>query len=172
MDKDILNLLASYNTEVNKKMNIFIKMLKENEWEQEFKGYFNSIKSMCNHIYIGDFNWLKRFSKLRSFNYISNDIFKKDIKFTELAFSSIDEYIEKRKLLDKSITDFINELNDEDMGLKLTYVDSRGDEYKKNFGGLIIHMFNHQTHHRGMISLYLEEMGIANDFSNLNSILP
>ena len=57
------------------------------------------------------------------------------------------------------------------MGLNLTYMDSRGDEYKKNFGGLIIHMFNHQTHHRGMISIYLEELGIANDFSNLNSIL-
>ena len=54
---------------------------------------------MCNHIYIGDFNWLKRFSKLRGFNYISNDIFKKDIKFTELAFSSIDEYIEKESYL-------------------------------------------------------------------------
>jgi uncharacterized damage-inducible protein DinB len=29
------------------------------------------------------------------------------------------------------------------------------------------HIFNHQTHHRGMISLYLDMMGIDNDFSGL-----
>jgi len=53
----------------------------------------------------------------------------------------------------------------------LTYIDSHGNEYTKNFGGLIIHMFNHETHHRGMISLYLENLGIDNDFNSFNQIL-
>jgi uncharacterized damage-inducible protein DinB len=30
---------------------------------------------------------------------------------------------------------------------------------------LIIHMFNHQTHHRGMVSLYLELLRVENGFS-------
>jgi uncharacterized damage-inducible protein DinB len=46
-------------------------------------------------------------------------------------------------------------------------VDSHGKLYKRLFGGLIVHCFNHQTHHRGMISIYLDSLGIDNDFSNL-----
>ncbi|MCL2722457.1 MAG: hypothetical protein FWD47_14095 [Treponema sp.] len=30
----------------------------------------------------------------------------------------------------------------------------------------ITHVFNHQTHHRGMISLYLEMLGKENSFSD------
>jgi uncharacterized damage-inducible protein DinB len=32
-------------------------------------------------------------------------------------------------------------------------------------------VFNHQTHHRGMISLYLDMLGKENDFSNLFVLL-
>jgi uncharacterized damage-inducible protein DinB len=32
-----------------------------------------------------------------------------------------------------------------------------------------LNLFNHETHHRGMISLYLEMLGRENDF---NSIAP
>lgn len=171
MDKKTLALFSLYNAETNKRMNEFILPLKADEWEKEFMGHFNSIKSLCNHIYIGDFNWLKRFSKLRQFGFIQKQIFYKDIKFTEAAIISIDDYIEKRKYLDACMNDFINEIENEDLPLNLMYIDSKGNEYTKNFGGLIIHMFNHETHHRGMISLYLENLGIANDFSNFNSVL-
>jgi len=152
-------------------MNEIIRTLENDEWQKEFKGYFNSIRSMCNHIYIGDFNWLKRFSKLKDFEFINNSIFNLDIKFSESVFHSKDEYLEKRKILDNYINDFINEIDNIDLGSNLIYKDSKGNEYNKNFGKLIIHMFNHQTHHRGMISIYLEEMGIENDYSNLNSII-
>ncbi len=84
---------------------------------------------------------------------------------------SIQDYKEKRSKLDVSINEFVNELKREDLEKDLTYIDSHGKEYKRNFGGLILHMFNHETHHRGMISVYLEEMEIANDYSNLIDIL-
>jgi uncharacterized damage-inducible protein DinB len=32
-------------------------------------------------------------------------------------------------------------------------------------------MFNHQTHHRGMISLYLDMLGKENDFSSLLALV-
>ena len=32
---------------------------------------------------------------------------------------------------------------------------------------LVAHMFNHQTHHRGQISLYLDILGKKNDFSGI-----
>jgi uncharacterized damage-inducible protein DinB len=33
--------------------------------------------------------------------------------------------------------------------------------------GLLIHLFNHETHHRAMVSIYLEMLGKANDYNNV-----
>jgi uncharacterized damage-inducible protein DinB len=171
MDVQTVKLLAKYNAAANAAMNELISGLSSDQWETKFKGYFASIKAMCNHLYIGDFNWLKRFSKLRPFAFAQNPFFAKDIKFSETVFGSVGEYTALRKELDDLIIRFADEVAARDFTQDLAYVDSHGNAHTKNFGGLILHAFNHQTHHRGMISLYLEELGIANDYSNLNSLL-
>ncbi len=171
MEIKTLELLARYNSITNNKMNEIILGLSTEKWGKEFKGYFNSIKSLCNHIYISDFTWLKRFSALRKFKYIDDVSFQKTINFTEMIIGTIQSYSEMRNGLDEKINVFVGEVRNEDLEKKLKYVDSHGKEYERNFGGLILHMFNHETHHRGMISIYLEEMGIANDYSNLMEIL-
>jgi len=171
MDIQTVKLLAKYNAATNAGMNKLISGISKDQWEQKFMGYFDSIQLMCNHVYIGDFNWFQRFSKLRSFDYAKDPIFAKEIKFSETAFESVGEYIALRKELDDLIIRFSDEVTASDFEKNLAYVDSHGTKYGKNFGGLILHAFNHQTHHRGMISIYLEEMGIANDYSNLNGLL-
>jgi len=164
-------LLSRYNEEVNRKMNSFIEKLTRDQWERKFGGYFNSISRLCNHIYICDFNWLKRFSSLRPFEFVKKDLFRSNIAFTGLAVKNAKDYLAKRLELDDEINTFVTELTDKDLLENLKYVDSHGIEHYRNFGGLVIHMFNHGTHHRGMISLYLEEMGIENDYSNLMDIV-
>lgn len=171
MDTGTVELLAKYNAAANAEMDALIEKLSPAQWEKEFKGYFSSIKSMCNHIYIGDFNWLKRFSRLRAFSYASDPLFARDIAFTESVIGAVPDYLAKRRTLDALIRRFAEEAEQDDLERDLVYFDSRGAEYRRNFGGLVLHMFNHQTHHRGMISLYLEEQGIPNDFSNLCGIL-
>jgi uncharacterized damage-inducible protein DinB len=160
-------LFAEYNKKTNIDMNTIIATLDNHQWNKEFDGYFNSIKSLCNHIYISDFNWLKRFSTLKKFRYIDNRIFKDDLKFGSIVLQEIPEYIAKRKELDEIIIQFIDEIADSDLDQYLSYSDSHGALQKRLFGGSVLHMFNHQTHHRGMISLYLEHIKINNDYSNL-----
>ena len=171
MDLQTVKLLAEYNKSTNNKMNAFIKALDDSQWARVFGGYYNSIKALCNHIYVSDYNWLKRFSKLRTFKYIENPMFSNDIQFGTTFVESKDKYLTMRTELDNILNEFINELDKEDLKATLEYKDSHGTVYKRNYGGLILHVFNHQTHHRGMISIYLEEVGIANDYSNLSAIL-
>ncbi|HCM25844.1 MAG: hypothetical protein A2Z99_13475 [Treponema sp. GWB1_62_6] len=171
MDTQTIKLLAEYNATANGSMNAFFTTLSDEQWKKEFRGFFNSLKSMCNHVYIGDFNWLKRFSGLRKFGFIENPIFERNIKFDETVADSVKDFIAMRNALDSRISRFADEVKTEDLDKDLIYLDSHGNEYRRNFGGLILHMFNHETHHRGMISLYLEELGIANDYSNLAAIL-
>ena len=57
------------------------------------------------------------------------------------------------------------------MPKRLRYKNFKGIDQDRELGGLILHVFNHQTHHRGMISLYLDMLGKENDFSNLFVLL-
>lgn len=168
MDVRTLKLFAEYNRKTNSDMNAVLQGLEPSQWHQECKGgYFSSIQSLCNHVYLADFIWLKRFSRLREFPYIEDPLFKQDLRFGSTAFETTGEYLEKRRVLDDQITRFVNEVAQEDLDRDLEYVDSRGMAHKRVFGGLVLHVFNHQTHHRGMISIYLESMGVENDYSNL-----
>lgn len=148
-------------------MNTFIKELTSLKWKYSYGTYFESMQSLCNHLYICDYNWLKRYSALREFKYIQMPVFKVDAPFGRAVFNSIDEYIPLRNELDTTILAFAKELREEDMDKDLTYTDSKGPVYTRNFGELVLHLFNHQTHHRGMISIFLEKAGIDNDFTNI-----
>jgi len=110
MDTKTLELFARYNSATNIKMGEIISGLSSQQWEKEFKGYFNSIKSLCNHIYIADFNWLKRFSALRQFAYIQDACFQKNIGFTETVIGSNRDFSSLRKSLDDRINMFVSEV--------------------------------------------------------------
>jgi uncharacterized damage-inducible protein DinB len=172
MQKDIFILWAKYNKTVNEKMNEVIKTLSPEEWDKNLGGYFKSVRGLCSHLYISDFNWLKRFSKLRNFNVFSESLFSRELySFAGVLFADMKEYFEKRPLLDGKIIAFANELSDSDLSSMLKYIDSHGTEYEKIFGGLIMQSFNHDTSHRGMISLYLELLGRENDFGSFGAAL-
>jgi len=103
------------------------------------------------------------------YNYksLADDYFNKKYDFTEILFSNISEYNLKRLELDKIIIKFVDELEENDLNKILKFSNIKGTLFEKSLGVCLIHLFNHQTHHRGMISIYLEMLGKENNFSNL-----
>lgn len=166
MGKDYFELLAKYNKETNNKMNGIIKNLSEAEWNKEFSGFFKSIHELCSHLFITDHTWLSRFKSL-NLKSLKGECFNKNYSFKETLFKNIDEYITRRVELDAIMVDFINELTIDDPGKILKWTDSRETAHEKSIGVCLLHLFNHETHHRAMISLYLEMIGKENDYSNL-----
>jgi uncharacterized damage-inducible protein DinB len=171
MDVKTVGFLADYNEIANRKMNALVGTLDEEQWARKFGGYFSSVRSLCNHLYISDFNWLKRFSLLRPFEYIKDDLFRKELKFGAHAFEKKEEYLRDRNVLDAYLKRFTQEVTELDLEKRLCYKDSGGGDHNQDFGLVILHVFNHQTHHRGMVSIYLEEMEIENDYSNIMDII-
>jgi uncharacterized damage-inducible protein DinB len=171
MQKDTFTLLAKYNKKANETMNGLIKTLSDEEWEKSLGGFFSSVRSLCSHLYIADFTWLKRFSKLRQFTTLTEDFLGRKLSFDETLFEARDEYLRRRPELDDIIAAFAGELNEGDPEKTLRYNDSRGTAYERNFGALLLHCFNHETHHRGMISVYLEILGKKNDFNSVTEVL-
>jgi uncharacterized damage-inducible protein DinB len=167
MTPDTVRLFADYNSKVNSEMISHISKLDYAGWEKNLGGYYESIKALCAHVYIADFSWLTRFSKLRPFDCLDNPVFSEHLSWDSAPFDTIDEYTAKRMEMDTIFISLAAEIRDEDLNAQLEYKNLKGEDQNRNFGGLLFHVFNHQTHHRGMISLYLEILGIPNDYSNL-----
>jgi|WetSurMetagenome_2_1015567.scaffolds.fasta_scaffold86078_2 uncharacterized damage-inducible protein DinB len=167
MTPDTFKLLAKYNSHTNTEMNKLISQLTITEWEKEFNGFYRNIKALCTHIYIADCNWLKRFALLRSFRYLDDPTLAVSYSWDSNIFESINEYLNKRMELDQIIISLADEITQEDLNRFIKYKNWKGEFEEHNIGGILLHMFNHQTHHRGMISLYLEFVGKENDYSGL-----
>lgn len=171
MDIKTGRLLALYNQAANQKMGALIHTLTDAQWNQEFTGYFKTIKQLCTHVYISDYNWLKRFGRFRDFQCTKDPLFAQDLNYSSHPFDGIAEYIAKREELDQKLITLAGELTENELGKNITFTTFKGDTMSKNAGGSLLHMFNHQTHHRGMISLYLDMMKIDNDFSGLLTLV-
>ena len=167
MDKSVFELLVRYNVKANEKMNSIIKTLSEDEWNKNFSGYYKSIHELCSHIFGGDHRWLIRFKGIGGFKSLTDKRFNVEYDFHKLFFDNIDEYLTERLEMDSIIINFINELSENDLDKKMKWTNSKGMECIHTLGTGLIHLSHHETHHRGMISLYLEFMGKENDYSNL-----
>jgi uncharacterized damage-inducible protein DinB len=170
MYKDAANLFAKYNKIVNENMDGIIKTLSPQEWVRDLGGYFKSVRGLCSNLYICVFNWLRRFKNYRDFSTLKGPFFDKAYSFSELLFEDMGEYLSKRPELDDKIIAFTSELNDSDMDGMLKYTDSGGRSSDRVLGGCVLHFLNHETHHRGVTSQYLEVLGRANDFCSLVNV--
>jgi uncharacterized damage-inducible protein DinB len=152
-------------------MNEIIQSLSDAEWNREFTGYYKSIREVCSHVYGADYLWLKRFVNLREFKGLRDPFFSQNIDIRDLLFPTKEEYLARRPELDGHLIALIDETTEEDYQQVLKYANSQGKSFEKNFGAVLLHLFNHEIHHRGMVSLYLELMGKENDFSSILSLI-
>jgi uncharacterized damage-inducible protein DinB len=167
MNKGDVELLAKYNKETNEKINGIIKNLSEEEWNRQFHAYYKSIHELCSHIFITDYTWLKRFTSMGNFRSLDAARFGKEYSFKEILFENTGEYLANRPELDNIIIDFADELTARDLTCILRWIDSGGMVFEKRLEVALMHLVNHETYHRGMLSLYLEMIGKENDYSNL-----
>jgi uncharacterized damage-inducible protein DinB len=171
MTKETFTLLAKYNRIANEKMDAVIKTLSDDEWNRELGGYFKSIRGLASHIYVTDFTYLKRFGNYREFAVLKDPLFKESYTFKDVLFPGKDEYLAKRPELDKLISSVIEEITEDDLKHTLKYSNAAGKNFEFIFSGVLMQVFNHQSHHRGMISLCLELLGKDNDFSSVMAVL-
>ena len=159
---------AKYNKQTNESMNNIIEKISEEEWDKEFNGFYKSIHELCSHIYISDYTWFNRFCESCEFTELKNSLSDNNIlnyNWGKTMFVNINEYLQMRKELDDIIIKFTDKLSETDLEkiLKLP-INSEGTLGEFKIDLLVFHVFKHAIHTRGMISLYLEMLGIENSF--------
>jgi uncharacterized damage-inducible protein DinB len=169
-----LQLMSQYNQWMNQKlyqaaMDLGLPIIQEDRG-----AFFGSIFGTLNHVYLADVIWLRRFAQHPQQYPTLTNLPKLD-SYTDLraiATSSIENLSQLRQNLDKTIINWCQEIEPSDLEHNLEYTDTKGNPYCKNFGQLIQHFFNHQTHHRGQATTLFTQQNIDIGVTDLLKIIP
>ncbi|WP_244276706.1 DinB family protein [Pseudovibrio sp. WM33] len=162
-------LLAQYNTWMNARLYECAEQLSDAQLKENRGAFFKSVFATFNHIVVGDLAWLRRFAK-HSQTYESLqqlDQFPVPTALTSIPYDSWSDLKAARQKLDAIIEEFAGDITATQAENALTYANMKGIPATKNFGDLVLHFFNHQTHHRGQITTLLTQFGLETPDTDL-----
>ncbi|MGR3885411.1 DinB family protein [Pseudomonas sp. 1152_12] len=155
-------LMADYNQWMNRKVYEAAAKLTDAALAADRQAFFGSILGTLNHLTLGDTVWLKRFAQhptgFSALAPLSAIATPDDLK--QLAYADIRALAAHRAWLDQLIIEWARSLSEPDLDQQLSYHNMRGVANNKPFFGLLVHFFNHQTHHRGQVTTLLTQAGV------------
>ncbi|MEZ5740927.1 MAG: DinB family protein [Burkholderiaceae bacterium] len=155
---------ARYNRWINDRIMSAAARLSADELAADQRAFFGSIIETLNHVVVGDSIWLARFAKasgpgsepLRSAaSWLPRPGALNEV--LEPALSGLDPL---RARIDELIIEWTGALAGTELDQVLAYTNTAGRPFRRPYGLLILHFFNHQTHHRGQVSTLLFQNGI------------
>jgi uncharacterized damage-inducible protein DinB len=170
--EDII-LLATYNAGMNRTLYDAAARLAPAELCADRKAFFGSVLGTLNHLVAGDTIWLMRFA-LHPSRFRALDPMRAGPVPTSLTQSygdSLAALRAHRVRLDGRIDALAAELRQADLDQALVYHNTRGVQYRRHFGSLLLHFFNHQTHHRGQASTLLSQAGVDIGVTDLLEVI-
>lgn len=171
---DYICLLAKYNEWMNTNLYEAVMTLPGEELAADKKAFFGSILGTLNHLATGDTLWLKRFATHpasdSSLDWVRNA--PTPTSLDQPLHSDIKNLSSYRQSLDRATTEWAHTIADEDLDHVLHYTNSKGLVADKVFFGLIMHFFNHQTHHRGQVTTLLSQAGVDVGVTDLIALIP
>jgi uncharacterized damage-inducible protein DinB len=167
-------LMASYNEWMNARLYEAVRGLPGDELVANRKAFFGSILGTLNHLVVGDTIWLKRFATHPA-NYPALEPIRNlpaPTCLDQLLFADIDGLSAHRKLLDQIIIEWARSIADRDLDHVLRYANTKGVVADRNYFSLVMHFFNHQTHHRGQATTLLSQAGTDVGVTDLLALIP
>jgi len=167
-------LLARYNEWMNNKLYEAAAALPPEELAADRKAFFGSLLATLNHIVVADTIWLKRFAAHPRFTAALAPLaaLPAPAALDQLLFDSLGGLRERRALLDRHLQDWAATLHDDDLEAVIGYQRYNGDAHRKPLGQLLLHFFNHQTHHRGQATTLLSQAGVDVGVTDLLMLVP
>lgn len=156
--------MARYNRWQNRSLVQAADGLSDQERWRDAGAFFKSIAETLNHILWDDRVWLARLQM--------DDVAAAQIAarhpYTDTP-SDWSDYKEQRSKLDDEIVAWADGLTENDLASSIPWI--RGsDRVETNFGFNLVHMINHQTHHRGQVHALLTQAGAEPEPTDLQML--
>jgi uncharacterized damage-inducible protein DinB len=174
-----VNLMAQYNQWMNEQVYGAADRLSPAALHQDQRAFFRSIIGTLNHILVADLIWLGRFAThptpfpaLAGVRDSVQTAGHQPLALDDLMYRDFSELDQARQNLDALICRWCGELTEADLEHPLVYKDTKGVPSVRPLGSLLMHFFNHQTHHRGQVTTLLSQAGIDVGVTDLLALIP
>lgn len=166
-------LLAQYNQWMNRNLYTCAAQLSRAALMQERGAFFGSIFGTLNHLAVADTLWLKRFASHPVGAVALQPLLDAPMpqRLDQPLFDELDGLARYREWLDGLTLEFIGKLDEGAFGQSLGYNSIRGIPATHSLHALLLHFFNHQTHHRGQVTTLLMQAGIDPGVTDLLALI-
>jgi len=152
MMSDHLCRMAHYNRWANQKLYGACGRLSDEAYHAERKMFFGSIHGTLNHLLIGDQLWLARIEG-RS---------QPAVTLYDRPYDELPTLKAARDQEDQHMIDLTESYADADLSAIINYrMVTKPDDVSTPLHLCWLHLFNHQTHHRGQIHDQLSQTDVA-----------
>jgi uncharacterized damage-inducible protein DinB len=156
---------SAYNSEMNRRIYAAAGRLSDAERRQDRGAFFGSIHGTLNHLLFGDQVWMSRFAGWPKPHKPGTESARLYDDFAEMQL--------KRVEIDAGIETWAAGLTEDWMEGELTwYSGIAQSEMTAPRSILLVHMFNHQTHHRGQAHAMLTAAGQKTGDTDLAFMVP
>jgi len=158
---EYVRTLARYAAWQNESLIAAAEALPPAERQADRGAFFGSIEATLNHVLWADRIWMHRLA-----GHPKPD--RRSIGDSVAETDGWDAYVAARRTTDAAIAAWAEGLADADVtGDLVWYSGAAGREIAKPRGFVIVHVFNHQTHHRGQVHAMLTAAGARPDDTDL-----
>ncbi|WP_417441387.1 DinB family protein [Idiomarina sp.] len=167
-------LMAEYNQWMNLKLYDACSQLSDEQLSENRGAFFGSIIGTLNHLAVADTIWLKRMSTDLSHHRELSSLSQLSMPqaLNTILYSKLKDLAEYRLYLDNLFLSLSKVVTDSELQQTITYKNTKGIEFKKVLFSLLVHVFNHQTHHRGQTTTLLSQAGVDVGVTDLLAIIP
>ncbi|EEE37203.1 DinB family protein [Rhodobacteraceae bacterium KLH11] len=152
--------MARYNRWQNSQLSGFLQGLSHKSLVRDRHAFFGSIMGTANHLLWGDWIWISRFDQGPGPGG--------GIPESVSICDDLSDWLPLRDEIDARISAWADTLGDDQLsGLFTWYSAAKESDVTKPYAQCVIHMFNHQTHHRGQLHQMLTEAGSDAPVSDL-----
>jgi uncharacterized damage-inducible protein DinB len=158
---DYARTMARYNRWQNRSLYREADKLTDAERRAGRGAFFGSIHATLSHIQFGDQIWMYRFTGLHKPRAAT-------IKDSILAYADWHELKHDRAAFDEIMIGWADALDAAWLEGDLSWRSAAlNRDFTQPRSGLVAHMFNHQTHHRGQVHCMLTGLGLKPDDTDL-----
>lgn len=166
--------LATYNEWMNRKLYGAAAALPAERLHEDRGAFFGSIFGTLMHLVIADLVWFKRiaagvpgFASLQCL-----DALPRPTSLDQRLCATLPELDALRTTLDAAIIAFCAELQPAQLDGPLPWTSMKGVASTKRLGDILLHVFNHQTHHRGQATTLFSQLGVDVGPTDILLLLP
>jgi uncharacterized damage-inducible protein DinB len=144
-------MMAAYNAWCNERIYEVAAELSEADYHADRGAFFKSMSGTLNHLLVTDRIWLKRFTgEGESPN-----------RLDAVLFDGFSDLRQARRREDERIIGYVEGLSEADLTGRIRYRSiTNPAEIEQPLAPVLMHFFNHQTHHRGQAHCLLTGFGL------------